>query len=123
MFHFIKAQSKPIGIIIDSKLSIIVSEFILGWSLRGKFLSQISSAMTYLHERGLHHRDLRTPNILLDANFDVKVTDFGIAYWAMEGERLDDTILNKPDMCFFTESTIFKILLDSPEQKKRIDFM
>lgn len=91
--------------------------------MRFKFLSQISSVMTYLHDNGLNHRDLRTSNILLDENFDIKVTDLGIAYWSMEGEKLDE-ILKRPDMCFYIGSEIFEMLLkDSVEQQKRIDFM
>lgn len=90
--------------------------------MRFKFLSQISSVMSYLHDNGLNHRDLRSPNILLDENLDIKITDLGIAYWSMEGEKLDE-ILKRPDMSFYIKSKIFKMLLDSVEQHKRIDFM
>jgi myosin I len=44
-----------------------------------RFLIQTCGAVKYLHHRNIVHRDLKTGNIFLDANMNVKVGDFGLA--------------------------------------------
>lgn len=43
------------------------------------FFHQFLDALEYLHEKGISHRDLKTENILLDKNYNLKVADFGYA--------------------------------------------
>ena len=40
---------------------------------------QLMLGVQYMHSQGVCHRDLSPENILLDANGDVKITDFGMA--------------------------------------------
>ncbi|MCD4684417.1 MAG: serine/threonine protein kinase [Anaerolineae bacterium] len=42
-------------------------------------LQQIAPGLDYAHQQGVLHRDLKPSNIMLDANGDAYVTDFGIA--------------------------------------------
>ncbi|ADY55408.1 serine/threonine protein kinase [Syntrophobotulus glycolicus DSM 8271] len=43
--------------------------------------NQLIRIIRYLHENGVVHRDIRTPNVLMD-NGEVYLIDFGLARWA-----------------------------------------
>ncbi|XP_075053662.1 serine/threonine-protein kinase SIK1 [Mixophyes fleayi] len=55
---------------------------------RDKFL-QILSAVVYCHSQNIVHRDLKTENLLLDENMDIKLADFGFGNFYMEGRPLN----------------------------------
>ncbi|ESO06257.1 hypothetical protein HELRODRAFT_64399 [Helobdella robusta] len=42
-------------------------------------MRQIVDAVKYLHKNGIIHRDLKLSNVLLGENYEVKVSDFGLA--------------------------------------------
>lgn len=48
------------------------------FTLKTKMIIEISHAMSYIHKRGLIHRDLKIDNIMLDSNLNSKVVDFGL---------------------------------------------
>ena len=46
-----------------------------------QWLIEISSAMVYLHDRGIIHRDIKLSNIVLTHDNKAKLIDFGISIW------------------------------------------
>lgn len=70
----------------------IVLEYIRGFTLRNlmeagkvtpkaglRVLAKIADALAHIHEHGIVHRDIKPENILIDANSEPRLTDFGIA--------------------------------------------
>jgi serine/threonine protein kinase len=53
----------------------------LPWFTRLTFASDVAHGMSYLHERGMVHRDLKADNCFLDGkSMRVKVADFGTGH-------------------------------------------
>ncbi|XP_056138745.1 MAP/microtubule affinity-regulating kinase 4 isoform X1 [Lampris incognitus] len=55
---------------------------------RGKF-RQIVSAVHYCHQKNIVHRDLKAENLLLDAESNIKIADFGFSNEFTMGSKLD----------------------------------
>lgn len=64
-----------------------------GTDIRGKinFVKIIAETLAYAHSKNIIHRDLKSANILIDANNVIKIVDFGIAVFAEENDSENST--------------------------------
>lgn len=62
-----------------------------------RFMIQTCGAIKYLHQRNIVHRDLKTGNLFLDKDMNVKVGDFGLA--ALLLSQNDFGAIRRTTMC------------------------
>ncbi|KAL8569911.1 NUAK SNF1-like kinase 1 [Nucella lapillus] len=60
-----------------------------------RLFRQIASAVHYMHQNSIVHRDLKLENIILDSEGDVKIADFGLANY-FSYDRTLDTFCGSP---------------------------
>ena len=57
----------------------IESDVGVGEDVAHLYFSQLVNAVSYMHSKGVGHRDIKPENILLDAEGNLKIADFGLA--------------------------------------------
>jgi serine/threonine protein kinase len=72
--------------VLGSLFDLLHNELIpeLPFNLRAKMAYQTAKGMHFLHSSGIVHRDLKSLNLLLDAKWAVKVSDFGLTKFKEE---------------------------------------
>ncbi|XP_074358859.1 putative L-type lectin-domain containing receptor kinase S.7 [Apium graveolens] len=72
----------PNGSLDDALYPVSDQGLTLKWPYRYNIALGLASVLTYLHqecEQQVIHRDIKTSNIMLDANFNARLGDFGLA--------------------------------------------
>ncbi|XP_077216044.1 mitogen-activated protein kinase 3-like [Tasmannia lanceolata] len=59
------------------------------------FLYQILRGLKYIHSANILHRDLKPSNLLLNANCDLKIGDFGLARPGSENEFMTEYVVTR----------------------------
>lgn len=59
------------------------------------FLYQILRGLKYIHSAKVLHRDLKPANLLLNANCDLKICDFGLARTVQESDYMTEYVVTR----------------------------
>ncbi|KAJ1396662.1 Serine/threonine-protein kinase, active site [Sesbania bispinosa] len=59
------------------------------------FLYQILRGLKYIHSANIIHRDLKPSNLLLNANCDLKIIDFGLARPTIESDFMTEYVVTR----------------------------
>ncbi|KAH7286192.1 hypothetical protein KP509_33G062300 [Ceratopteris richardii] len=59
------------------------------------FLYQILRGLKYIHSANVLHRDLKPSNLLLNANCDLKICDFGLARTTAESDFMTEYVVTR----------------------------
>ncbi|KAL1361665.1 hypothetical protein HN51_010002 [Arachis hypogaea] len=59
------------------------------------FLYQILRGLKYIHSANIIHRDLKPSNLLLNANCDLKIIDFGLARPTLENDFMTEYVVTR----------------------------
>lgn len=66
--------------------------FIFSWQY---FLYQLLRGLKYVHSANVLHRDLKPSNLLLNANCDLKICDFGLARTTSESDFMTEYVVTR----------------------------
>ena len=59
------------------------------------FLYQLLRGLKYVHSANVLHRDLKPSNLLLNANCDLKICDFGLARSVEESDYMTEYVVTR----------------------------
>lgn len=68
----------------------------LSWARLLGVALDAANGMLYLHRKGIAHRDLKSANLLVDGNWQVKVADFSFSRTLQENARASSVVMTNP---------------------------
>ncbi|KAB1210162.1 hypothetical protein CJ030_MR6G022648 [Morella rubra] len=80
----------PLGSVEDHLFDIAPGQKPLDWFTRMKIALQAAKGLEYLHDKAdppVIYRDLKSSNILLDKDYNAKLSDFGLAKLGPDGDK------------------------------------
>jgi len=59
----------------------------ISWATRAKMAYEVATALSFLHSKKMIHRDIKSENLLISENWNVKLCDFGLARSVSEPKK------------------------------------
>lgn len=119
VFEFIEVCNGRLYIVMEAAVTDLLQKVQEGngipADLAKVMFSQIVSGVSYLHQHGIVHRDLKCENILLTADNQVRLTDFGFGRFATGYPDLSQTY------CGSAAYAPPEVLLGVPYDPKKYD--
>ena len=82
--------------VMDTDLhQIIKSNQVLSIEHIQYFIYQVLRGLIYIHSANVLHRDLKPSNLLVNANCDLKICDFGLASGANVSEMMTEYVVTR----------------------------
>ncbi|XP_057533607.1 mitogen-activated protein kinase homolog MMK2 isoform X2 [Amaranthus tricolor] len=91
----IKKVSKAFHNRIDAKRILREIKLLRHMNHDNYFLYQILRGLKYIHSANVLHRDLKPSNLLLNANCDLKIADFGLARTTSETDFMTEYVVTR----------------------------
>jgi len=74
---------------------------VLSWDRRRRVVAGLAAALFYLHEqldKQIIHRDVKTSNVMLDAEYNARLGDFGLARWLEHDAAPPNLVVSPPSL-------------------------
>ncbi|ESW30520.1 hypothetical protein PHAVU_002G159500 [Phaseolus vulgaris] len=81
--------------IIDAKRTLREIKLLRHMDHENYFLYQLLRGLKYVHSANVLHRDLKPSNLLLNANCDLKIADFGLARVTSETDFMTEYVVTR----------------------------
>jgi LIM domain kinase 1 len=90
----------------------------LAWPTRVRMAADAATAMAYLHQKHIMHRDLKSNNLLVDHQLRIKVCDFGFARTITTNQKKNQQRARAMTLCGTDEWMAPEVILGLPYNEK-----